>query len=78
MLFLQMLMESYSISKKTKLYNTYEDDLNKFEVRGMPTNQVQYKLWEQNPFAFEDWWLTELEVFATTYGSADKGIDGIG
>jgi len=38
------------------------------------------QLWEHNPFAFEDWWLTEFDVFATTFGKkgADKGIDGIG
>jgi hypothetical protein len=66
---------------KRRLQNTYGDDLSKFEVRGTPTDEPSaIKLWEQNPFAFEDWWLTELEVFATTYGKkgADKGIDGIG
>ncbi len=66
---------------KRRLQDTYGDDLNKFEVRGTPTDEPSaIKLWEQNPFAFEDWWLTELEVFATTYGKkgADKGIDGIG
>ena len=36
-------------------------------------------MWKQNPFAFQDWWLTEFEVFSTTFGTkgADKGIDGI-
>ncbi|MDM8569530.1 DNA methyltransferase [Thiotrichales bacterium HSG1] len=66
---------------KRRLKDTYKDDLSKFEVRGTPTDEPSaIKLWEQNPFAFEDWWLTELEVFATTYGKkgADKGIDGIG
>ncbi|MEK7989454.1 MAG: restriction endonuclease, partial [Thiotrichaceae bacterium] len=66
---------------KRRLQDTYGDDLNKFEVRGTPTDAASaIKLWEQNQFAFEDWWLTELEVFATTYGKkgADKGIDGIG
>ncbi|WP_353570542.1 DNA methyltransferase [Candidatus Albibeggiatoa sp. nov. BB20] len=66
---------------KRRLQDTYGDDLNKFEIRGTPTDAASaIKLWEQNQFAFEDWWLTELEVFATTYGrkGADKGIDGIG
>jgi site-specific DNA-methyltransferase (adenine-specific) len=66
---------------KRRLQDTYGDDLNKFEIRGTPTDAASaIKLWEQNQFAFEDWWLTELEVFATTYGKkgADKGIDGIG
>jgi site-specific DNA-methyltransferase (adenine-specific) len=66
---------------KRRLKDTYGNDLSKFEVRGTPTDEPSaIKLWEQNPFAFEDWWLTELEVFATTYGKkgADKGIDGIG
>jgi len=66
---------------KRRLQDTYGDDLSKFEVRGTPTDEPSaIKLWEQNPFAFEDWWLTELEVFATTYGKKgpDKGIDGIG
>ena len=66
---------------KRRLKDTYGDDLSKFEVRGTPTDELSaIKLWEQNPFAFEDWWLTELEVFATTYGKkgADKGIDGVG
>jgi len=66
---------------KRRLQDTYGNDLSPFEVRGTPTDEPSaIKLWEQNPFAFEDWWLTELEVFATTYGKkgADKGIDGIG
>ncbi|MDM8559494.1 DNA methyltransferase [Candidatus Parabeggiatoa sp. HSG14] len=66
---------------KRRLKDTYGNDLGKFEVRGTPTDEASaIKLWEQNPFAFEDWWLTELEIFATTYGKkgADKGIDGIG
>jgi DNA modification methylase len=65
---------------KHRLKNTYLEGLNKFEVRGVPTTENSAKaLWKQNPFAFEDWWLTEFEVFATTYGKkgADKGIDGI-
>ncbi len=66
---------------KRRLKDTYGKDLSKFEVRGTPTDEASaIKLWEQSPFAFEDWWLTELEVFATTYGKkgADKGIDGVG
>ncbi len=49
-------------------------------MRGTPTDeQSAIELWKQNPFAFQDWWLTEFEVFSTTFGTkgADKGIDGI-
>jgi len=65
---------------KRRLKDTYLEGLSKFVVRGVPTTENSAKaLWKQNPFAFEDWWLTEFEVFATTYGKkgADKGIDGI-
>ena len=57
------------------------NSLSKFEIRGIPTDETSAKrLWEENPFAFQDWWLTEFEVFSTTFGTkgADKGIDGIG
>jgi site-specific DNA-methyltransferase (adenine-specific) len=66
---------------KRRLKDTYGEGLSKFEVRGTPTTENSAKeLWKQNPFAFQDWWLTEFEVFSTTYGKkgADKGIDGIG
>ncbi len=66
---------------KRRLRDTYKDSLNKFEVRGTPVDEASaIKLWNENPFAFQDWWLTEFEVFSTTYGTkgADKGIDGIG
>ena len=66
---------------KRRLQDTYGNHLNKFEIRGTPTDeQSAIELWKQNPFAFQDWWLTEFEVFSTTYGTrgADKGIDGIG
>ncbi len=65
---------------KRRLKDTYGEHLNKFEVRGTPTDeQSAIELWKQNPFAFQDWWLTEFEVFSTTFGTkgADKGIDGI-
>lgn len=65
---------------KRRLKDTYEESLNKFEVRGTPTDeQSAIALWQQNPNAFQDWWLTEFEVFSTTFGTkgADKGIDGI-
>jgi site-specific DNA-methyltransferase (adenine-specific) len=65
---------------KRRLKDTYGEHLNKFEVRGTPTDeQSAVELWKQNPFAFQDWWLTEFEVFSTTYGTkgADKGMDGI-
>lgn len=66
---------------KRRLKDTYGTSLSRFEVRGIPTDeQSAIKLWNENPFAFQDWWLTELEVFSTTLGKkgADKGIDGIG
>lgn len=66
---------------KRRLKDTYKESLNKFEVRGTPTDEPSaIRLWEENAFAFQDWWLTEFEVFSTTEGTkgADKGIDGIG
>jgi len=65
---------------KRRLMDTYGEHLSKFEVRGTPTDeQSAIELWKQNPNAFQDWWLTEFEVFSTTFGTkgADKGIDGI-
>jgi len=66
---------------KRRLNQEYGNLVSKFEVRGVPTNECSaVKLWKENPNAFQDWWLTELEVFSTTYGSkgADKGLDGVG
>lgn len=66
---------------KRRLKNTYGKHLNNFEVRGIPADEKSaIELWKQNPNAFQDWWLTEFEVFSTTFGSkgADKGVDGIG
>ncbi|MBK9098701.1 MAG: restriction endonuclease [bacterium] len=65
---------------KRRLNDTYEKSLSKFEVRGTPIDeQSAIELWKQNPFAFQDWWLTEFEVFSTTFGTkgADKGVDGL-
>jgi len=65
---------------KRRLKDTYGEHLNKFEVRGTPTDeQSAIELWKQNPNAFQDWWLTEFEVFSTTFGTkgADKGVDGL-
>jgi site-specific DNA-methyltransferase (adenine-specific) len=65
---------------KRRLNDTYEKSLSKFEVRGTPTDeQSAIALWKQNPNAFQDWWLTEFEVFSTTFGTkgADKGVDGL-
>lgn len=65
---------------KRRLKDTYGEQLTKFEVRGTPTDeQSAIELWRQNPNAFQDWWLTEFEVFSTTFGTkgADKGIDGL-
>ncbi len=66
---------------KRRLKDTYGKSLNSFEVRGTPTDeQSAMELWKQNPNAFQDWWLTEFEVFSTTFGTkgADKGMDGVG
>jgi len=65
---------------KRRLKDTYLEGLNKFEVRGTPEDeQSAIELWKQNPNAFQDWWLTEFEVFSTTFGTkgADKGVDGL-
>ena len=67
-----------------RLKNTYHskviDKKPKYEIRGVPTDkQSAVKLWEQNPFAFQDWWIMEFEAFSSTFGGkgADKGLDGI-
>ncbi|MGE0083993.1 MAG: DNA methyltransferase [Desulfococcaceae bacterium] len=63
-----------------RLKNTYGKALSKYEVRGVPKDeQSAIKLWEQNPFAFQDWWITEFGAFSATYSGkgADKGVDGI-
>ena len=63
-----------------RLRDTYGTELLPFEVRGLPTDAQSAKLlWEKNPFAFQDWWITEFEAFSTTFGKkgADKGVDGI-
>lgn len=66
---------------KRRLKDSYKESLSKFEVRGVPEDEPSaIRLWNENPFAFQDWWLTEFEVFSTTEGTkgSDKGIDGIG
>ncbi|MEK0337408.1 MAG: DNA methyltransferase [Nitrosopumilus sp.] len=66
---------------KRRLEKTYGTDVSKYEVRGIPTTeQSSIKLWEQNPFAFQDWWVMEYEVMSLTEGTKgpDKGLDGIG
>ena len=65
---------------KRRLKDTYGESLSKFEIRGTPTtHNSAVELWKQNANAFQDWWLTEFEVFSTTFGTkgADKGIDGL-
>lgn len=65
---------------KRRLKDTYKGDLSKFDIRGIPTDEKSaIKLWEQNAFAFQDWWITEFEAFSSTFGKkgADKGVDGI-
>lgn len=66
---------------KRRMKDTYGKSLSQFEVRGVPADEKSaIELWKQNPNAFQDWWLTEFEVFSTTFGTkgADKGVDGIG
>lgn len=66
---------------KRRLQDSYKTELSKFVVRGIPEDKISAeKLWEQNPFAFQDWWITEFDVFSTTFGTkgADKGVDGLG
>ncbi len=65
---------------KHRLQGTYQGDLARFEIRGIPTDENSaVKLWEQNAFAFQDWWIMEFGAFSTMFGKkgADKGIDGI-
>jgi len=65
---------------KRRLKHTYKKDLTEFEVRGTPTDeQSAQRLWKENAFAFQDWWITEFEAFSSTFGTkgADKGVDGI-
>jgi site-specific DNA-methyltransferase (adenine-specific) len=69
---------------KKRLENSYKakfiNTLSKYDVRGIPTDtNSAIKLWEQNPFAFQDWWVMEFEAFSPTYGTkgADKGVDGL-
>jgi site-specific DNA-methyltransferase (adenine-specific) len=66
---------------KRRLQHSYKKGLSKFEVRGIPSDeQSAIKLAKENPFAFQDWWISEFEVFSSTFGTkgADKGVDGIG
>lgn len=63
-----------------RLKRTYAGGLNKYEVRGIPIDEASAKkLWQENPFAFQDWWITQFEAFSSTFGSkgADQGVDGI-
>jgi site-specific DNA-methyltransferase (adenine-specific) len=66
---------------KRRLRHTYKKSLSEFEVRGIPTDeQSAMKIWQENPFAFQDWWISEFDVFSSTFGTkgADRGVDGIG
>lgn len=66
---------------KRRLTDTYKIQLSDFEVLGVPKDEPSaIKLWQENAFAFQDWWLMEYEVFSTTFGTKgpDKGIDGLG
>jgi len=63
-----------------RLRATFGKVLSKYRVKGIPTDeQTAKKLWERDPFAFQDWFITEFGAFSSTFGTkgADKGIDGI-
>jgi site-specific DNA-methyltransferase (adenine-specific) len=63
---------------KRRLRDTYKSKLSPYEVKGIPVDEASaIKLWQENKYAFQDWWLLEFEVFSEGKG-ADKGIDGIG
>jgi site-specific DNA-methyltransferase (adenine-specific) len=63
---------------KRRLRDTYKSKLSDYEVKGIPVDEASaIKLWQENKYAFQDWWLLEFEVFSEGKG-ADKGIDGIG
>jgi site-specific DNA-methyltransferase (adenine-specific) len=65
---------------KRRLIDTYKSKLSKYEIRGTPSDEASARrLWVENPFAFQDWWITEFEAFSSTFGTkgADKGVDGI-
>jgi len=66
---------------KHRLQDSYTTELSKFVIRGVPEDRNSaIKLWKENPFAFQDWWIMEFEVFSSTFGKkgADQGIDGLG
>jgi site-specific DNA-methyltransferase (adenine-specific) len=66
---------------KRRIIDTYKDQQLPFEVLGVPKDESSaLKLWQENAFAFQDWWLMEYEVFSTTFGTKgpDKGLDGLG
>jgi site-specific DNA-methyltransferase (adenine-specific) len=65
---------------KRRLQGTYKGSMSKFEIRGTPEDfESAQRLWKENAFAFQDWWITEFEAFSTTFGTkgADEGVDGI-
>jgi site-specific DNA-methyltransferase (adenine-specific) len=65
---------------KWRLEKTYRKSLSPLEIRGIPTDQESgIKLWQENPNAFQDWWVSEFEALSPTYGGkgADKGADGL-
>jgi site-specific DNA-methyltransferase (adenine-specific) len=63
---------------KRRLRDTYKSKLSPYEIKGIPVDEASaIKLWQENKYAFQDWWLLEFEVFSGGKG-ADKGIDGVG
>lgn len=63
---------------KRRLRDVYKSKLSDYEVKGIPVDEASaIKLWQENRYAFQDWWLLEFEAFSQGKG-ADKGLDGIG
>ena len=59
---------------KRRLHKTYKNSLSEFEGRGTPSDeQSANSLWQQNPFAFQDWWITEFEAFSSTFEYQGSG-----
>jgi site-specific DNA-methyltransferase (adenine-specific) len=51
--------------------------LSEYEVKGIPTDEPSaIQLWKENPYSFQDWWVTQFEVFPGEKG-ADKDVDGM-
>jgi hypothetical protein len=61
-----------------RLRDVYIESLSEYEVKGIPTDEPSpIRLWKENPYSFQEWWVTQFEVFPGEKG-ADKGVDGMG